>query len=62
MDKEIYEFKAIGRINSWYKSLNGTPRQSSIVPESKGIIELNKTFFDKPYLSLIDLDQYSHIW
>ena len=58
----VFEFKPIGRIKSWYKAKNATPRQASICPESKGVLELNKTFFDKPHLSLLDLDQYSHIW
>lgn len=62
MENEVYEFKAIGHVKSWYKSKNGTPRQASICPEAKGVVELNKTFFDKPHLSLLDLDQFSHIW
>lgn len=62
MEPGVYELKPIAVLKSWYKSKNGTPRQGSICPQSKGIIELNKTFFDKPYLSLEGLDQFSHIW
>lgn len=46
----------------FFKRKNATPRQASVVPESKGSIELNKTFFDKPYCSLENLDEFSHIW
>ena len=54
--------KSIGFMRSVFNKKNGTPRQSSICPQSKGIIEINKSVFNNPKHSLEGIRQYSHLW
>jgi tRNA (Thr-GGU) A37 N-methylase len=54
--------KSIGFMRSIFNKKNGTPRQSSICPESKGIIEINKSLFNNPMHSLEGIQDFTHIW
>ena len=54
--------KPIGFMRSVFNKKNGTPRQSSICPQSKGFIELNKDIFNNPMHSVLGIQEFSHIW
>lgn len=55
-------FKAIGTVESWFKTKNGTPRQAGIVPQSKAVIHLRKDLFNNPQHAVDGIAAYSHIW
>ncbi|CAG2100295.1 unnamed protein product, partial [Medioppia subpectinata] len=52
----------IGYMRSIFNRKNGTPRQASICPQSKGFIDLNKCVFNNPDHCLQGLQHFSHIW
>jgi len=55
-----YEFEPIGVIQTPFRDKFGVPRQPSLVPAARGVIQLN----DNPDLrtALRELGQFSHIW
>lgn len=58
--RSILELKPIGIVRSCYPDKFGTPRQSGLVPESRGVLE----FFPEvqPEESLQGLEGFSHLW
>lgn len=54
--------KPIGFMRSIFNKKNGTPRQSSICPQSKGFIDLNNCVFNNPNHSLEGIENFCHIW
>ncbi|XP_027204354.2 tRNA (adenine(37)-N6)-methyltransferase-like [Dermatophagoides pteronyssinus] len=64
----IDEFKidcdvvSIGIVESIFNRKNGTPRQSGICPQSKGIIRINKKLFNNPSHPLIGIEKFSYLW
>src|SRR5690606_33438212 len=54
------ELKPIGILHSCFPEKFGTPRQSLMVPEAEGWIELLP--WVQPELSLTDLEKFSHLW
>ncbi len=57
---EVFEFSAIGRVQSPFKDKFGIPRQPGLVSQAKGIIKIN----DDPDLktALRSLEEFSHLW
>lgn len=53
---------AIGYIKSLFIRKNGTPRQSSICPESKATLHISKNVFNNPDHALEGLQEYTHVW
>ncbi|TMW66271.1 hypothetical protein Poli38472_004036 [Pythium oligandrum] len=54
-----YKYEAIGQVQSCFVERRGTPRQSTLVPSSRGRIKLRTNI---PPSSLECLDQFSHLW
>ena len=57
---ESITLKPIGKISSVYRLCVGTPRQGLLAPNSRGRIDLFPNQISSE--SVLDLDQYSHIW
>ena len=57
---DAIEYKPIGVVKTGFKQKFGTPRQSQIVPEAKGVIHLTPEV--QPEMSLHCLSQFSHLW
>lgn len=53
---------SIGTLESIFNRKNGTPRQSNICPQSKGIIRLHKRLFNNPLHALEGIEQFRHLW
>lgn len=60
MQKASLNLKPIGVIRSCFPAKFGTPRQSLLVPEAEGWIELYP--WVQPQLSLEGLSHFSHLW
>lgn len=54
--------KPIGYIESCFAEKNGTPRQPSVCSLSRGCLKISKSVFNNPEHSVIDLQQFSHVW
>ncbi|XP_072260564.1 tRNA (adenine(37)-N6)-methyltransferase isoform X1 [Pyxicephalus adspersus] len=54
--------KPIGYIESCFTEKNGTPRQPSVCSLSRGRLRISKSIFNNPEHSVMDLQQYSHVW
>lgn len=52
----------IGYIKSWFKTKNGTPRQPTVCPLSRGVLSVEKFVFNNPEHSLQGLEEFSHVW
>lgn len=55
-----FSFATIGVVHSCFKEKFATPRQSGLVVEAKGIIELLEPFNDPD--AVLGLEQFSHLW
>ncbi|XP_064609208.1 tRNA (adenine(37)-N6)-methyltransferase-like [Liolophura sinensis] len=55
-------FTPIGFIKSVFKYKNGTPRQSQLCRDARGVLTIEKTIFNNPEHSLEDLDSFTHVW
>ena len=55
-----YVFEPIGYLSSCFKEKFGIPRQSGLVPEARGMLEINPPF-NRPE-AFRELADYSHIW
>ncbi|GAB2197696.1 tRNA (N6-threonylcarbamoyladenosine(37)-N6)-methyltransferase TrmO [Sessilibacter sp. MAH4] len=55
-----YSFSAIGVVHSCFKEKFATPRQSGLVAEATGVIELFEPFNDPN--AVLGLEQFSHLW
>lgn len=53
---------SIGVVESIFNKKNGTPRQSGICPQSKGIIRLHKDLFNNPLHALEGIEQFEYLW
>lgn len=53
---------SIGVVESIFNKKNGTPRQSGICPQSKGIIRLHKNLFNNPMHALDGIEQFEYLW
>ena len=62
MEMEHLKVKPIGHMKSGFLFKNGTPRQPTVAPSSKGEIKISKAVFTNPNHSLQGLDAYSHVW
>ncbi|XP_018410577.1 PREDICTED: tRNA (adenine(37)-N6)-methyltransferase [Nanorana parkeri] len=54
--------KPIGYIESCFAEKNGTPRQPSVCSLSRGCLKISKSVFNNPEHSVMDLQQFSHVW
>ncbi|XP_040217061.1 tRNA (adenine(37)-N6)-methyltransferase [Rana temporaria] len=54
--------KPIGYIESCFAEKNGTPRQPSVCSLSRGCLKISRSVFNNPEHSVIDLQQFSHVW
>lgn len=52
----------IGVIETIFNKKNGTPRQSGICPESKGIIRIDASLFNNPSHPLEGIERYQYLW
>ena len=52
----------VGILESVFNKKNGTPRQSGICPQSKGIIRLHKKLFNNPMHALEGIEQFKYVW
>uniref|UniRef100_T1J9I1 TsaA-like domain-containing protein n=1 Tax=Strigamia maritima TaxID=126957 RepID=T1J9I1_STRMM len=59
---EKFIFKPVGFIESWFKTKNGTPRQSTICSSCRGTLTISKSLFNNPEHSLDSLKDFSHVW
>lgn len=57
-----FDLVSIGTMESIFNKKNGTPRQSGICPQSKGIIRLHKTLFNNPGHLFDGIDQFEFVW
>ncbi|KAH9497387.1 hypothetical protein DERF_013382 [Dermatophagoides farinae] len=57
-----YDIVSIGVVESIFNRKNGTPRQSGICPQSKGIIRIHKKLFNNPSHPLIGIEKFSYLW
>jgi tRNA-Thr(GGU) m(6)t(6)A37 methyltransferase TsaA len=55
-----FEFEPIGYVTSCFKEKFGIPRQSGLVPEAHGILEISPPF-NRPE-AFRELSDYSHVW
>ena len=55
-----FEFQPIGYISSCFKEKFGIPRQSGLIPEAKGVLEIIPPY-NRPE-AFRELADYSHIW
>ncbi|XP_068245976.1 tRNA (adenine(37)-N6)-methyltransferase [Palaemon carinicauda] len=55
-------WKPIGHVKSWFHTKNGTPRQGSVSPLSRGVLCIEKSVFNNPHHSLDGLQEYSYVW
>lgn len=53
---------SVGVMKSIFCKKNGTPRQSGICPQSKGIISLHKKLFNNPMHAWQGIDQFEYVW
>lgn len=53
---------SVGVMKSIFHRKNGTPRQSGICPQSKGIISLHKKLFNNPNHAWQGIDQFDYVW
>lgn len=61
-EDELFAFPQVGSLASIFNLKNGTPRQSGICPQSKGIIRLHKKLFNNPMHALEGIEQFKYIW
>ena len=64
---DSFEFRPIGYVESCHASKNGSPRQPTVSPDSRGIINIKNmsTFSAKltnVEYSLQNLEDFSHVW
>ena len=57
-----FDLVTIGTIETIFNKKNGTPRQSGICPQSKGVIHLHKRLFNNPLHALEGMDQFQYVW
>ena len=62
-----FDFRPIGFVQSCHASKNGSPRQPTVSPDSRGIIDIENmsTFSSKlnnVEYSLQNLEDFSHVW
>jgi tRNA-Thr(GGU) m(6)t(6)A37 methyltransferase TsaA len=55
-----FEFQPIGYITSCFKEKFGIPRQSGLIPEAKGVLEIVPPY-NRPE-AFRELADYSHVW
>ena len=63
-DVDEFSFRPIGFVQSCHSSKNGSPRQPTVSPGSCGLIDVSKMGekFNNPEYSLLNLEEFSHIW
>jgi hypothetical protein len=54
-----YAYESVGHVQSCFNERRGTPRQSMLVPASRGRIKFRTTI---PPAALECVDQFSHLW
>lgn len=61
---EQFSFQPIGYVHSCHASKNGSPRQPSVSPDSRGAIDISQMSerFNNAEYSLQNLEEFSHIW
>ena len=64
---DSFDFRPIGFVQSCHASKNGSPRQPTVSPDSRGIIDIENmsTFSSKlnnVEYSLQNLEDFSHVW
>jgi len=63
---ESFSFRPIGRIQTTFKTKNGTPRQATIDHDGLGILRLDGEWFRKKGTNMQDaldnLGEFSHVW
>ncbi|XP_066957651.1 tRNA (adenine(37)-N6)-methyltransferase [Macrobrachium rosenbergii] len=62
LSRHFSKWRPIGHIQSWYHTKNGTPRQGSVSPLSRGVLCIDKSIFNNPHHSLDGLEEYSYVW
>lgn len=53
---------SVATLESIFNKKNGTPRQSGLCPQSKGIVRLHRTLFNNPMHALEGMDQFQYVW
>lgn len=59
-DNSQIEVRAVGKLRSCFQHKFGTPRQGSLTPSSRAIVELDKKWIGPG--SLESLKSFSHVW
>jgi len=63
---DSFSFHPIGRIQTAFKSKNGTPRQASIDQDALGILQLDGEWFRRKGTNMQDaldnIGEFSHVW
>lgn len=66
IESESFSFRPIGRIQTTFKTKNGTPRQATIDQEALGILRLDGEWFRRRGTNmqhaLDNLGEFSHVW
>ncbi len=59
-----FSFRPIGVVRSCHSTKNGIPRQATVAPGTRGLIDISEMSdkFNNPEYSLQNLDEFSHIW
>jgi hypothetical protein len=59
-----FSFRPIGVVRSCHLTKNGIPRQATVAPGTRGLIDVSgmSDKFNNPEYSLQNLDEFSHIW
>lgn len=53
---------SVATLESIFNKKNGTPRQSGICPQSKGIVRLHRTLFNNPMHALEGMEHFQYVW
>lgn len=61
-EKNKLSMQPIGCMKTCFSTKNGTPRQPTVSPTSRGKLKISKSIFTNPEHSLIGLNEFSHIW
>ncbi|XP_013788734.2 tRNA (adenine(37)-N6)-methyltransferase-like [Limulus polyphemus] len=60
--KDVFTLRCIGKIHSWFKTKNGTPRQPSVCDSARAKLVIDKHVFSNPEHALQGIEDFSHIW
>ena len=63
-DVDKFLFRPIGFVQSCHSTKNGSPRQPTVSPGSRGFIDISMMGekFNNPEYSLQNLEEFSHVW